>query len=291
MALINGKKYKESIKKLRPNIYKWGKLISDVTENKSTRLHIQSVQHSYDAAFDENEKHVYTHVSALTNKPAHRWNTLMQSAEDIIAQCHMKRAQFQYSGTCQGATCVGWSALNALWAVTHEIDNEYKTEYHQVIREYFKYIEENAFAVAGALTDAKGNRSVKPLEQKNADSFLRIVKKTKDGIIVSGCKAQICGVAASHEILCLPGGVYDETEKDYAVAFAVPRDAEGLTIVETRRPSDTRDEETGWDSPKIGNITQAFLLFENVFVPNSRIFISGEYKYTSRFIEYFSSIY
>ena len=32
--MMNGKQYIESLKKLRPNIYKWGKLIEDVTTNQ-----------------------------------------------------------------------------------------------------------------------------------------------------------------------------------------------------------------------------------------------------------------
>jgi 4-hydroxybutyryl-CoA dehydratase/vinylacetyl-CoA-Delta-isomerase len=75
------------------------------------------------------------------------------------------------------------------------------------------------------------------------------------------------------------------------VAFAVPRDAEGLTIVETRRPSDTRDEEEGWDSPKLGATTQAWLLFDDVFVPRSRVFLCGEFAATGQFISFFSAIY
>ena len=36
--MMNGKQYKESIKKMRPNVYKWGKLIEDVTTNPLLRL-------------------------------------------------------------------------------------------------------------------------------------------------------------------------------------------------------------------------------------------------------------
>jgi 4-hydroxybutyryl-CoA dehydratase/vinylacetyl-CoA-Delta-isomerase len=61
--------------------------------------------------------------------------------------------------------------------------------------------------------------------------------------------------------------------------------------VETRRPSDARDEEEGWDAPKAGNITQTFLLFNDVFVPNDRVFMCGEAKYTGKLLMNFTSIY
>ena len=42
--------------------------------------------------------------------------------------------------------------------------------------------------------------------------------------------------------------------------------------------------------PKTG-ITQAYLLFENVFVPKERVFICGEYQYSGKVIEYFTANY
>ncbi|SDF32216.1 4-hydroxyphenylacetate 3-hydroxylase N-terminal domain-containing protein [Sporolituus thermophilus] len=289
--LMNGEQYKESLRKLRPNIYKWGELIEDVTSHPATRLHVQSVAQSYDAAFDPEKAPIFTAKSHLTGETAHRWNTLMNSAEAVMGNSLMKRAQYRVTGTCQGATCAGWTGINVLWAVTYEMDKELGTNYHERVKKYFRYVEDNAFALAGAITDAKGNRSLKPSQQPNKDSNLHVKEVRPDGIVIRGYKAQICGVAAAHEIIILPGSGYGESEKDFCVAAAVPRDAEGLTIVETRRPSDTRDEEEGWDAPKAGNITQAFLIFDDVFVPNDRVFLCGEFKYTGKIISYFTAIY
>ncbi|MCK4573777.1 MAG: 4-hydroxyphenylacetate 3-hydroxylase, partial [candidate division Zixibacteria bacterium] len=98
----------------------------------------------------------------------------------------------------------------------------------------------------------------------------------------------ICGVAAASEIFVIPGSGYKEDSADCAISFVIPRDTEGLTIVETRHPSDTRDEEEGFDNPVAkGGITQSYLLFEDVFIPNERVFMCGEYKYTGSTVGYF----
>jgi len=121
---------------------------------------------------------------------------------------------------------------------------------------------------------------------------LHIVEKRDDGIVVRGAKVMICGVAAANEIFVMPGMGYKEQDKDYAVSFVVPRDIEGLTIVEARRPSDHRELEEGFDIPvEIGGITQAYLLFEDVVVPWERVFMAGEYKYSSRAIMNFIAPY
>ncbi|MEL7656624.1 MAG: 4-hydroxyphenylacetate 3-hydroxylase N-terminal domain-containing protein [Bacillota bacterium] len=291
MTLMNGQQYRESLKKMRPNIYKWGRLIEDVTTDPATKLHIDSVARSYDMAFDSEKEALFTSTSHLTGKKAHRWNTLNQTLEDQIGNSDMKRDQYRWSGTCQGATCAGWTGINVLWAVTYDIDKVHGTNYHDRLKKYFQNVEDNAFALAGAITDAKGNRSLKPSQQKNKDSNVHIKEIREDGIIIRGYKAQICGVAAAHEIIVVPGSGYKEEDKDFALAVAVPRDVEGLTIIETRRPNDTRDEEEGWDNPKVGAITQAFLVFDDVFVPNDRVFMCGEYEFSGSILGYFTAIY
>lgn len=289
--LMNGNQYRESLKKMRSNVYKWGKLIEDVTTHPATRLHVDSVAHSYDMAFDEEKKAIYTNTSHLTGEVVHRWNALCRTVEDQVGNSDMKRAQYRVSGTCQGATCAGWTGLNVLHAVTYEMDKDLGTVYHERLQKYFRYVEEHALALAGAVTDAKGNRSMKPSQQANKDLNLHVKEVREDGVIIRGYKTQICGVAAAHEIIVVPGMGYGESEKDFCFAAAVQRDAEGLTCVETRRPSDARDEEEGWDAPKVGNITQAYLIFDDVFVPNERIFMNGEFKYSGKITAYFSAIY
>jgi 4-hydroxybutyryl-CoA dehydratase/vinylacetyl-CoA-Delta-isomerase len=291
MALKNGEQYVESIRKMRPNIYKWGKIIEDVTTHPATRLHVQSVKRSYDLSHDQGKASIYTSKSHLTGDMIHRWNSLMQSAEDVMGNSNMKREQFHQSGTCQGATCAGWTAMNVIWDATWQMDKDLGTDYHERVKKYWKFMEDNCVTMAGAITDAKGNRSLRPSQQTNKDSNLHVKEIRSDGIVIRGFKCQICGVAAANEIICMPGSGYGETEKDFCVAAAVPRDVEGLTIVETRRPSDARDEEEGWDAPKAGNITQTFLIFDDVFVPKDRVFMCGEFKYTGRLLMNFTSIY
>ena len=101
----------------------------------------------------------------------------------------------------------------------------------------------------------------------------------------------IVGTAAAQYVMVIPTAGMKEGEEAYAVAAAIPRDAEGLTIIEARSPSDERrDRQEGWDCIKSGP-TSAYLIFDNVFVPNERVFMNGETKYSGRPIGQFSTIY
>ncbi|MCK5636433.1 MAG: hypothetical protein KAH91_03350 [Thermoplasmatales archaeon] len=275
------KEYKQSLKKMRQNIYKFGELIEDVTTHPATRRTVEGHGQIFDAAQKPEYKDILTTKSKLTGKPVIRYLSILSSAEDMIANVRMKRLMFNLTGTCTGGRCAGFNALNAMWAVTYDMDKDLNTNYHVRLKNWLKDTQERDITLAGALTDPKGDRSKAPSQQKDPDMNLHIVEEKDDGIVVRGAKVMICGVAAANEIFVMPGTGYGEQDKDYAVSFAIPRDIENLTIVETRRPSDSRELEEGFDAPvDIGGITQAYLMFEDVFIPNERVFMCGESKYS-----------
>ena len=286
------KQYKENLRKMRPNVYKFGELIKDVTTHPATKRTVEGHAQIFDAAQKEEYRDILTTKSCLTGKPVVRYLSVLQTPEDMIANVRMKRLMFNLTGTCTGGRCAGFNALNAMWAATYDMDKKLGTEYHEKIRNWLKDAQEQDITLAGALTDPKGDRSKSPSQQKDPDMSLHVVEKRKDGIVVKGAKVMICGVAAANEIFVMPGTGYREADKDYAISFAIPRDIENLTIVETRRPSDKRELEDGFDTPvDVGGITQAYLLFENVFIPNERVFMCGEFDYSLKAVMNFIAPY
>jgi 4-hydroxybutyryl-CoA dehydratase/vinylacetyl-CoA-Delta-isomerase len=291
MALKTRQEYLASLKKLRPNIFKFGEKIEDVTTHPATRRVVESHARAYDASHDPNLASIFTATSSMSGEKIHRHNSLMQSAEDLIFNSKLKREMYHLTGTCTGALCAGWNGMNTMWAVTREIDGALGTDYHGRLKAWAQTAEKEGLTVSGALTDAKGNRSLKASQQPDLDANVRIVEERKEGIVLRGAKLMICGVAAANEIFLLPGTAYGESEKDFAVSAVIPRDAEGLTIVETRRPSDSREMEEGFDIPTETGITQAYLIFEDVFVPKERVFLCREFAYTGKVVQFFTSIY
>ncbi|MCX5794830.1 MAG: FAD-binding protein [Elusimicrobia bacterium] len=270
--------YRESLSKMRPNIHKFGRLITDVACDPLTKRTVEGHAQLFDAARDPKHQDLFTTTSHLTGKRVSRYLSLLQSPEDVFALSRMKRAAFNLTGTCTGGRCVGGAALNAMWSVTWDLDQAQGTDYHQRLRRWLRDAQERDITVAGALTDPKGNRKLPPSRQADPDSYLRVVARRQGGVVVRGAKVMICGVAAAQEIFVMPGTRLKRSEADYAVSFVIPRDVPGLTIVEARRPSDTREQEEGFDNPVArGGITQAYLFFEDVFVPKERIFLHGEY--------------
>ena len=290
MSIKTGAQYIAEMKKMRPNVYKWGRQITDVTTDPATAAHIKNVAMWYDKSNDPETEALYTTTSFLSGQKAHRWNTLMVTPNDGRGNEDMKRDGYRSCGSCMGPVCAGWMVLNALWGPTYDMDAELGTDYHTRLKNYMMFAEENALSMAGALTDGKGNRALKPSEQADVDTYLHVDHQDDKGVYLSGCKIQICGVVGAQYVMVMPTTGLKEGEEKYAIAAAIPRDAEGLTIVETRRPSDTRSEEEGWDGIKSGT-TQAYLLFNNVFVPHEHVFLNGETKSAGAILGNFTSLY
>ena len=286
------KEYKQSLKKMRPNIYKFGKLIKDVTTDPATKRTIEGHAQIFDSAQKSEFKDILTKKSILSGKQVSRYLSIIQNSDDMIENVKMKRLMFNLTGTCTGGRCVGFNCINSMWATSYEMDKDLGTDYHKKIKNWLKDAQARDITISGALTDPKGDRSKSPSQQKDEDMSLHLKKKSDDGIVVSGAKVMICGVAASNEIFIMPGTGYKESEKDYAISFVIPRDIDNLTIVETRHPSDTRELEEGFDIPvDIGGITQSYLLFEDVFIPNDRIFMCGEFYYSLKSVMNFIALY
>ncbi len=292
MALKSPEQFKESLSRLRPNMYKFGDLIQDVTANPHTRGTIEGHAQLYAAALDPQYADMFSTTSHLTGDKVSRYLAINRGPEDMIANCKMKRAAYHLTGTCTGGRCAGYNCLNSMWATTYDMDQDLGTDYHQRLSDWLRYAQDNDLTVSGALSDPKGNRSLPPSQQDDPDMNVHVVDVRDDGIVVRGAKTMICGVAAAQEIFVLPGSGYKETDHDYSVSFVIPKDIEGLTIVEARHPSDTREAEEGFDVPvKIGGITQAYLFFEDVFVPKERVFMCREFKYSGSAVMNFISPY
>jgi 4-hydroxybutyryl-CoA dehydratase/vinylacetyl-CoA-Delta-isomerase len=275
------KEYKESLRAMKPNIYKFGELITDVTTHPATKGSIEGHTQIFEYAQNPEYQDVFTTTSSLSSERISRYLSLITSSEDMIANAKMKRLMFNLTGTCTGGRCVGWNAINAMWATTYDMDEKLGTDYHKRLKKWLSEAQKNDITLAGALTDPKGDRTKTPSNQDDPDMSLHVVDVRDDGIVVRGAKVMICGISAANEIFVLPGTGYKEEDKDYAISFVIPRDQEGLTVVESRHPSDMRDFEEGFDSPvKIGGITQAYLLFEDVFIPKERVFMCGEHEFS-----------
>lgn len=282
--------YIESLRKLNLKVYLFGELIENPVDHPVIRPSLNSVAMTYELAEMEEYKDIMTATSNLTGKRINRFCHLHQSPDDLIKKVKMQRLLGQKTGACF-QRCVGMDAFNAIYSTTFEIDEKCGTNYHQRFVEYMKFVQDNDLTVDGAMTDPKGDRGLSPSQQEDPDMYLRIVEERKDGIVVRGAKAHQTGAVNSHEHLIMPTIAMKEEDKNYAVAFACPSDAEGIVMIYGRQSCDSRKLEAGADID-LGNSQfgghEALVIFNDVFVPWERVFLCKEYEFAGMMVERFA---
>src|SRR5581483_3227771 len=187
--------------------------------------------------------------------------------------------------------CVGMDAINALFSVTFDIDAKYATPYHARFLDFVRHVQRENFVVGGAMTDAKGDRSKAPHEQADLDLFVRVVERRKDGVVIRGAKMHQTGCINSHWLLVMPTMRLGEADRDWAIAGAVPVDHPNITYVYGRQSCDSRALEKGTidqGNARFGG-QEAMIVFDDVFIPTSHVFMNGEFDFAATLVERFTA--
>nr|WP_272509072.1 4-hydroxyphenylacetate 3-hydroxylase family protein [Clostridium ganghwense] len=290
VALMTGEQYVESLRKLNLNVYMFGEKIENVVDHPILRPSLNSVKMTYDLAEMEEYEDLMTATSHLSGEKVNRFTNIHQNTEDLVKKVKMQRLLGQKTAACF-QRCVGMDAFNSEYSTTYEIDKAYGTNYHERFKKFLEYVQANDLTVDGAMTDPKGDRGLSPSKQADPDLYLRVVERREDGVVVRGAKAHQTGITNSHEILVMPTIAMRPEDKDYAISFSVPTDTEGIVIIMGRQSCDTRKSEEGADID-VGNYNfggqEALVVFDDVFVPNERIFLDGETEFAGMLVERFA---
>ena len=290
MTMMTADQYEESLRRLNLVVYMFGKRIENVVDDPIIRPSMNAVAKTYELAHRPEHEDITTATSHITGNTINRFTHIHQSIGDLVKKSKMGRLLGRETGCCF-QRCVGMDALNALSIVCFDIDAKHGTEYYKRFVKYLEYVQENDFTVDGAMTDPKGDRSLPPHKQPDPDQFMHVVEEKKDGIVVRGAKAHQTGAVNSHEIIIMPTLSMREEDKDYAISFALPSDAEGITYIMGRQSCDTRKLEGG--AMDQGNLLfgghEALVVFDDVFVPWDRVFMFKEYEFSRQLVEQFAA--
>lgn len=289
MTLMTGEEYVESIRKLDMQVYMFGEKVDNPVDHPILRPSLNSVRMTYDLAQQPEYQELMTVTSPDTGERINRFSHIHRSTADLVSKVKMQRLLGQKTASCF-QRCVGMDAFNATYSTTFDIDKVHGTHYFENFRKFMLDVQENDLTVDGAMTDPKGDRSLPPHAQSDPDMYLHVVERRPDGIVVRGAKAHQTGVINSHEIMVMPTVALSPEDADYAVAFTVPVDTQGILMIIGRQSCDTRRlEDSAMDvgNSEFGGV-EALVVFDDVFVPNDRIFLNGETEFAGLLVERFA---
>jgi len=271
---MSGKDYRESLRAYKPNVYVNGRKVKSVAADAAFAPGLNAIGLTYDYARKPELAPLMRARQHSSGREVNRLIHIGRTSGDLLNKLEAVRLVCQETGCAQ--RYLTGDAFNALFQSTHRIDQERGGDYHQRFLAYLHEAQERDLSCAVAMTDGKGDRSLRPHQQQIPDSYVRIVERRQGGIVISGVKAIVTGAPYAHEILVMPGRNMTRADAEFAVCCAVPVDAEGLTIV--ARPAGRALESTAKFSAKYGQST-GVCLFERVFVPWERVFLAGEWEH------------
>ena len=275
--LMTDTEYRESLRRLKPRVFVDGRSVASVSDDPALQPGVNAVALSYAFALREDTAALMrVDVPDGAGSAHNRMLHVPRNEDELLQKLEAIRLICRYTGCAQ--RYLAGDAMAGILQAALEIDADHGTEYLPRARAYYEHIRDADLAIGIAMTDAKGDRSKRPHAQDNPDTYVRIVERRADGILISGTKAIVTGAPYMHELLVMPGRAMTEADADFAVCCAVPIDADGLMLV--ARPAGRPGEAAALFSNRYGQST-AVCLFDRVFVPWDRVFLAGEWQHSA----------
>lgn len=287
MAVLTGEEYRESLKAFSPEVYMRGERVDKVYEHPLLRQSLNHTAAGCDLAADPAHRGTFSVYSPLVDEDVSRIGHHIQtSLEDATIKAKLTR---QTSGRRICAQCMS-NMLSVTWAMIYDIDQAHGTDYFPRYQEFIKYLQRNGQAIAWGMMDPKGDRSLPPSKQVRPTD-LRIVRRKPGGIVVRGAKLHTTYAAGAHQMVAVPCRALSEEDKDFAVSFAVPIDTKGIKLI--TRPSPGPERPVSMESPLSSQFigVECLTVFDDVFVPEERIFMCGEWDQTIKLPLYFAGMH
>jgi 4-hydroxybutyryl-CoA dehydratase/vinylacetyl-CoA-Delta-isomerase len=283
----DAKQYIESLRDGR-EVYIHGERIEDITKHPVLRKAIDHGAIDYELDKRPELRDLLVTRSPKTGNEIRRYFEMPRTSDDLL----MRQQLIETTTRADGSWVVfmkeiGTDALNALNMICYDMDKKYGTDYSARVANYWQYLEEKDLSMAGAVTDAKGDRRLKPSDQEMPYYYLKVKERMPDGVVVKGCKVHTTSSPITNELFVLPTRAMSEADKEYCIAFGIPVNTPGVKIIS--RPE--REDLGVFDYPLSSRHTtlEAMTIFEDVFVPKERIFMDGEWEFAGALANCFAT--
>jgi aromatic ring hydroxylase len=287
MALRTPEEYRASLRDGRRLIYR-GRPVEDVTTHLSLGRTIDHAAALF-AHPDEGPAGMWSYYDEELGEEVSSYFRVPTTSEQLRERGDLiEETTRRARSTLNIIKAVGTDALLGLMTVAAEIDEREGTRFAERVAAFRAHCARGDLAIALAATDAKGDRTRRPSAQADPDLHLRIVDRDADGITVRGAKLHTTASPSANELICIPGRALGPGDEDYALAFAVPVNAPGLTLIchplvdgpEDEHPVSSRNIEV-----------ETLTVFEDVRVPWERVFLCGQWRYAGAVANAFATFH
>ena len=280
VPLMTGDDYRESLRRYKPRVFLDGREVASVADEPGFAPGVNALAYTYDFALKPEVQTLALATQSSRQRVVNRMLHVNESAGDLLNKLEVVRLLCQETGCAQ--RYLAHDALNGLAQVSARIDDARgSTEHRARFDAFLARVQDEDLSLGIAMTDAKGDRSKKPHQQANPDTYVHVVERNAKGIVISGTKAIVTGGPYMHELVVMPSRQMGRDDADFAVCCAVRVDEPGITMVSrpAGRPGEKLEHGEALFSRKYGQAT-AVVIFDKVFVPWERVFYEGEWEHS-----------
>lgn len=274
MGARSGTNYLSAMRKLGAEIWLAGQRVGDVTTHPAFVNCGRSLASLYDMQIE--------HPEAMTFRTSDGDRVGLsfiqpQSTEEVAKRGRMMKRWADFSGGMLGRTPDYLNASIAAMAAAREFFAHSDPRFGDNIANYYLLARKFDWCATHTLVNPRASRAKGWAGETDADLALRLVRKTNDGIVVTGCRMLATLAPLSEELLVFPSTVLKQepAAEPFALAFAIPCNAPGLKFI-------CRDQfdigRSHFDHPLGSRFDEmdAVAIFNEVQVPWERVFLCGD---------------
>ena len=274
MGARSGNNFLSSLKKLGAEVWLGGARVGDVTAHPAFANVARSVASLYDLQMEHPES-----MTFRTDDGGRAGMSFIipKSVEDVRKRTRMMKTWADFGCGMLGRTPDYLNVSIAAMAAARDFFAASDPRHGDNIWNYYLKARHHDWCATHTLVNPRASRAAGWAGHTDADLALKLVEKTAEGIVVSGCRMLATLGPLAEELLVFPSTVLkaEPAAAPYALSFAIPCNAKGLKFL-CRDAYDTG--RSRFDTPLGARFDEmdAVVVFDNVMVPWERVFLCGD---------------
>lgn len=267
MPLLTGSAYRDSLRDGRA-VWIGGERVADVTTHPAFSPMVENIAAIYDLHFDPDLCEVMTYLRP-DGARASRFYKIPENPDDLRLRREMTMAVLDRISPVMDR--FGDETVTPLFVINDRraLLDGFDERYYRAGRHWLDLLQTTNWFMSSGNTDPKGDRSRQPSDQSDPDLYVRVVRETADGIVIRGAKFET-GAPYAHVAFVKPTvGVWNEANRDYAVACIVKLNAPGVRHICRMPLNRDMGAAPGMERPLTRRFDEidALLVFDDVLVP------------------------
>lgn len=270
MGVRTGSQYLEGLRDER-KFFVNGDLVSDVTDYPGFARSAHELARVYDYQHDPEYAETLTYPSPRDGKPVSTSFCMAKSMDEVNRRIQGEALRADLTYGLMGRLPDYMNAFATDCAAIAYLLGRKQPEFGEHTIQYWEHIRDNDLALTHAIADPHIDRS-KGVEAQDA---MKVVDKTSEGLVVTGCKMLSTLAPISDEVHIAPYMPRKPGEEAYTLICSIPVASEGLKFI-SREPYDTG--RSSFDRPLSSRFDEhdSLAIFDKVLIPWDRVFLYGD---------------